>query len=161
MLHKQTKIGSKWDWKQTILTKFWALHIKNHHRMQQKSFSFWYIIWFLLNTRRFWWIFASKSKFRTMLVNSLLNLPNLLSNSDPLRFLFGDYCSKSGINLAKMGLVLCHFNLFLGFLEAQQLSRVFLDTILKFPNFLTEIKVFSSSVPRKNPSQGRSTYFHF
>ena len=38
-----------------------------------------------------------------------------------------------------------------GFLEAQQLSRVFLDTFLKFPNFLTEIKVFSSSVPRKNP----------
>ena len=111
IIHKQTKRGSKWDWKQTKLTKFWALHIKNHHRMQQKSFSFWYIIWFLLNTRRFWWIFASKSKFRTMLVNSLLNLPNLLSNSDPLRFLFGDYCSKSGLNLAKMGLVLCHFNL--------------------------------------------------
>ena len=87
------------------------IHIKNHHRMQQKSFSFWYIIWLLLNTRRFWRIFASKSKFRTMLVNSLLNLPNLLSNSDPLRFLFGDYCSKSGLNLAKMGLVLCHFNL--------------------------------------------------
>ena len=46
-----------------------------------------------------------------MLVNSLLNLPNLLSNIDPLRFLFWDYCSKSGLNLAKMGLVLCHFNL--------------------------------------------------
>ena len=105
IIRKQTKLGSKWDWKQTILTKFWALHIKNHHRMQQKSFSFWYIIWFLLNTQRFWWIFASKSKFRTMLVNSLLNLPNLLSNIDPLRFLFWDYCSKSGLNLAKMGLV--------------------------------------------------------
>ena len=41
-----------------------------------------------------------------------------------------------------------------GFLEAQQLSRVFLDTFLKFPNFLTEIKVFSSSVPRKKPLSG-------
>ena len=41
-----------------------------------------------------------------------------------------------------------------GFLEAQQLSRVFLNTFLKFPNFLTETKVFSFSVPRKKPLLG-------
>ena len=48
-----------------------------------------------------------------------------------------------------------------GFLEAQQLSRVFLNTFLKFPNFLTEIKVFSSSVPPKKPLSGPFYLFSF